>query len=1152
MADAYDEAAPEEEAPAPVAEELSEQERLKLELMKLKAAEASVASPAEMDAKKAEGVEKLKAVMASNAQKVATEKPVESQAPPEPVETPPVEVPDIGKLSTAPIRTEGFTPSEPLVAKNVNAIQRADWLKEKRAPLAREIESNPELKLRVAALLDLENVGAGPAVVESLLNRALYSKRSVDSITSLGRNSFYGPGRIAGMVEGRMAEIARNPQKREQLFNLIREAYTSNTVKGHTDQGSLRDPNYQAGGIGVNINRERFNDWGGGPGGHAGARAFRTALNAHAGAPYLPADELRALLNPTPSAQQKDTVQGGGMESPKAIAQIEALMQGVPIEQIKNMAGTVEDAGEGKSTQITRGTRVPTSRVSHTEMPQGIIPGAEGTMSQHNMPMPGLMPNELGQTYLDMVSPSMRSTINNYQALNAPPPIEVKQPEAKPAEKPKPNFLQALITTMNTLSPINWTKEGLQTAAEVGPEALKSGIMKPGEGVAQVGQGLLSGVQDLPVAMTAGVAVPAAAITGILSGSDTLKQFAAQTAADADVWKTDAQKRVGIDPSNPTGAQWLGHQLGSNLGMGMAKTGVNAAFSTVAERFLGPAAAYMAKNYPIPELGLSTPANAAPPNAFGKVPIIVNTPGGPLVMNAADLQQFAWGGAFAVGFGTAFPVASKTVHAIRHFKPLGLDAVFDPRRAIPGAEGTEAASLPIDKLKAGIIDQGKAMIDIAMRQFNYERGVSTGIDPIAANEVLQAWRVQTNSGAQNLIRQALTNGEMNVPEFRFKVNTSIQKLTEFSKVNPDFPEYLRIRAIADEINYNSTVNSQLPTTSTAQRPVVFKDHNGIKFEKGTNGPGDVDNVIAHYEGNNTGFKQAYDAYRDNLEATRDLITSHPTNNIENYVRLTDKAIERPTLPIFSAEAKTKDLFDDFLAGKNPLEVAEHNMRMAFEKQMRFDAEQKYIGMTQQNVGSKAFTKRDAAWVEAEGAKAKDVGGGSRAVLCGGGRGAGTGPAAGRPGARHRRCRAAALPSAGAGRIGHAGADRRRADSAGRRRGCLAHAAAPGVRVPRRLDHGLARRHGGGTRDPGRGSGDAGRRGRHGHDPGDRQRGHDERGLRSTHPRCERRAHLQVTSAGVVRPDRGPESRPLNRRHRAGQRAVDCPGGRTAHRADAPR
>jgi predicted nucleic acid-binding Zn-ribbon protein len=36
----------------------------------------------------------------------------------------------------------------------------------------------------------------------------------------------------------------------------------SNTIKSYTDQGSKGDPNYEAGGIGVNINRERFNDWG--------------------------------------------------------------------------------------------------------------------------------------------------------------------------------------------------------------------------------------------------------------------------------------------------------------------------------------------------------------------------------------------------------------------------------------------------------------------------------------------------------------------------------------------------------------------------------------------------------------------------------------------------------------------------------------------------------------------------------------------------------------------------------------------------------------------------------------------------------------------------------------------------------------------------
>jgi hypothetical protein len=44
----------------------------------------------------------------------------------------------------------------------------------------------------------------------------------------------------------------------------------SNVILSHTDQGSAGDPNFEAGGIGVNINRERFNDWG-----FRGSRAWR-------------------------------------------------------------------------------------------------------------------------------------------------------------------------------------------------------------------------------------------------------------------------------------------------------------------------------------------------------------------------------------------------------------------------------------------------------------------------------------------------------------------------------------------------------------------------------------------------------------------------------------------------------------------------------------------------------------------------------------------------------------------------------------------------------------------------------------------------------------------------------------------------------------
>lgn len=151
----------------------------------------------------------------------------------------------------------------------------AAYLREQRSRFDKEFEANPDLKLRAAAILDLENPGAGPAVIESLANRMAMSGRTIESGMRGGPNSFYGPAR-RGMVERRMEELRRNPEKLKKLYGHIDQAikHGSNTIKGHTDQGSAGDPNYHAGGVGVNINRERFNDWGGFKG-HGHSRQWR-------------------------------------------------------------------------------------------------------------------------------------------------------------------------------------------------------------------------------------------------------------------------------------------------------------------------------------------------------------------------------------------------------------------------------------------------------------------------------------------------------------------------------------------------------------------------------------------------------------------------------------------------------------------------------------------------------------------------------------------------------------------------------------------------------------------------------------------------------------------------------------------------------------
>jgi hypothetical protein len=93
------------------------------------------------------------------------------------------------------------------------------------------------------------------------MNRAAMSGRSLSSILSGGPKSFYGPAR-RGQIEPTMRNMSAKTLA--ERYRQIDEAVAgSNLIKGATDQGSAGDPNYIRGGVGTNINRERFNDWGG-------------------------------------------------------------------------------------------------------------------------------------------------------------------------------------------------------------------------------------------------------------------------------------------------------------------------------------------------------------------------------------------------------------------------------------------------------------------------------------------------------------------------------------------------------------------------------------------------------------------------------------------------------------------------------------------------------------------------------------------------------------------------------------------------------------------------------------------------------------------------------------------------------------------------
>lgn len=178
------------------------------------------------------------------------------------------------------IPTQSFKPdqsSEP-VKEGGNS-----YLRDQRSKYADELK-NPETRKLLGGILSAENPGAGPGVVESLMNRTslvneqratqgkppLTLKDMITGHPSIGGGkSFYGPMRT-GAINEHLAKM-NDPKYAGRMNHYINQALAgSNVVKGHTDQGSAGDPNYTKGGTGVNINGERFNDWG-----FKGAKEFR-------------------------------------------------------------------------------------------------------------------------------------------------------------------------------------------------------------------------------------------------------------------------------------------------------------------------------------------------------------------------------------------------------------------------------------------------------------------------------------------------------------------------------------------------------------------------------------------------------------------------------------------------------------------------------------------------------------------------------------------------------------------------------------------------------------------------------------------------------------------------------------------------------------
>lgn len=152
----------------------------------------------------------------------------------------------------------------------------SQFLQSQRQKYIDELNKNPALARKLADLVRHEDQAGGPAVVESLFNRLAFMESQGKGTTlenylnRQGNKQFYGPIRN-GEITGNLNEKQFNSIWKKN----IEPAFTSNILKGATDQGSGNDPNvqHQGGRIKVPGSNEVYNDWG--ALGHDKARKWR-------------------------------------------------------------------------------------------------------------------------------------------------------------------------------------------------------------------------------------------------------------------------------------------------------------------------------------------------------------------------------------------------------------------------------------------------------------------------------------------------------------------------------------------------------------------------------------------------------------------------------------------------------------------------------------------------------------------------------------------------------------------------------------------------------------------------------------------------------------------------------------------------------------
>lgn len=232
-----------------------------------------------------------------------------------------------------------------------------EFLAGKRKQFAEQLK-DPTTRNWVGAVLSAENVGAGPAVVESLFNRLEFinEKRAREgkplmSVMQMIRSGFYGPVNN-GAINSHLQRMTNDPAYAARMNRLINQALGgSNVTRSHTDQGSRGDPNYEAGGIGVNINGERFNDWG-----VPGSREWRLRREREIGATgNAPSGSPVSTRTMTIEEIGRAVRRGEAFEGNERFSRLRGNIGGVRPELIATLTAASRDLPPGYTVEMVSG-----------------------------------------------------------------------------------------------------------------------------------------------------------------------------------------------------------------------------------------------------------------------------------------------------------------------------------------------------------------------------------------------------------------------------------------------------------------------------------------------------------------------------------------------------------------------------------------------------------------------------------------------------------------------------------------------------------------------------------------------------------------------------------------------------------------------------